>query len=431
MRFITKLTTILALALMLAMAATANAADKVTYKDGRTIEGVIVEENDSFIKFLVKIGTIETERLIFKDDIKSIERDVKTPGKTPGNDATAPTNSDSKRDALSIPEGATKVAFLKLGDAEAGADMVGPYLNGKAIMESARILRALPKEERPDIVVLHIDSGGGAVAEIEDIIEAIHEDLKKDFRVVCWIEFAISGAAFTAMNVEELYFFPEGSMGGNVAYSGNKAMSGEGLMYILEVGERVSKNGRLNPYIMRSMQIFGTLSADIDENGNVTWHWQGADDPSPPIGEYVVSRRDEILTLNSLDALKFGISRGTAKTKDELAKLMGCDEWVEVGQRANDYQTEFRNNVKNAEVKLGEVFTKLQMVLQAPALDAEGVVRNVGRARKYLAQMRSLVRGAPSLEKYSFMAGVPQLTDEWFEEVDRELKNRIREANRD
>jgi hypothetical protein len=319
--------------------------------------------------------------------------------------------------------------------------MVGPFLNGNAMMRSADLLRELPDEQKPDIVVLHIDSGGGAVAEIEDIMTAINDDLKKDFRVVAWIESAISGAAFTAMNVEELYFMTSGHLGGNVAFSmgsgGATAMDGQGLEWILGIGEEVSRQGRLNPYIMRSMQIFGTLTADVREgpNGNkeVKWYWapEGVDYKELPHGEIMVSPEDKILTLNSLDALRLGVSKGTADTKQELAEAMGCVEWVEVGQEANDYQTEFREKVGRAQTRLNTAFREMQIALGwadgAPSNRITGA--NLAKAQRKLAEIRRLARNAPSMKKYwggfSQFGGFEQFFDYW-EEVMDNVRERAR-----
>ena len=50
-----------------------------------------------------------------------------------------------------------------------------------------------------------------------------------------------------------------------------KAMEGEGLQWVLSIGEMLSKRGGYNPLLMRAMQILMPLSCDIDADGNVVW----------------------------------------------------------------------------------------------------------------------------------------------------------------
>ncbi len=423
-KLITKFRTLAALAVaLLVMAMPAFAGDVVRLKDGTVYEGTIKKETDEYLFLVITVGSIEYEKLVFLNDVESIERE--TPAGDGANDAEADrTTPASTGDEMVIPDGATKIAFVTLGDQERGWDMVGPFLYGNAIKESTRILRELPERERPDIVVLKVDSGGGAVAELESIVDAIHNDMKKDFRVVGWVESAISGASFTVMNCEEIIFMTAGHCGGNVAYSmgpgGAVAMEGLGLAQILEAGREVAKNGRHDPLVFKAMQVFMTLSCDIDEEtGVITWY-------DGPYGEYLVSPEDEILTLNSIDALKYGISIGTADTKEEVAELLGCTEWVEVGHEADEYQREFRQAVGRAQTELNELFAKLDVALRYAGQARTLGERNakIGQARRHLRQMKSLVRQADSLEKYYRSAIAPNgLTPSWFREMDRRLRD--------
>lgn len=422
------LTALIATLALLCAPGIAHAADVVTLKDGTVLEGEIIQENDAYVVIKIVVGGIEQTHLKVRDEIASVERDTPqaAPDEADGRDtpqAGRDDNSSEDEDAT-IPDGVTRVAFLRLGERSTGKDMVGPFLNGNAIRESARILRDLPENQRPDVVVLHVDSGGGAVAELDDIIFAIQEDLKRDFRVVAWIKFAISGAAFTAMNAEEIVFESSGQMGGNVAFiqtpSGTRADRGDFLQVMLEYGRRVANNGRIDPKVMWAMQKNEyTLSADIDADGRVTWY----DDDR---GQYVVSAYDKVLTLNALNAFKFGISKGIADNKQELMEVLGVTEWVEVGEKADEYQSEFRDNVWKAQSQGQRLFVQFQIAAQAAqqARDEDDFSRQLGRAKRYLRQLRSLVRRAPSLERYMGM------TPEWFDQMEEILRDIAEQANR-
>jgi len=276
---------------------------------------------------------------------------------------------------------------------------------------------AKAKAQKPDVIVLVVDSGGGALVEVQPLSDLIHEELKKDYRVVGWIKSAISAASLTIFNCEEIYMMREGNVGGTVAFipgaggGGNKAIDGADLEQVLAAGEEISKRGNRNPLIMRAMQQFMVLSADIDENGQVIWY-EGDQ------GKYLVNPEDRILTLNSIDAEKFGISKGTADTKAELVRLMGIKEWVEVGQKADEDQRAFRDNVRKVRARIGTIQAEYTLAVGAAgsAQNEKERGRYVGRARSILGELRSLVRRAPSVELYM------GLTKEFFEDREEELR---------
>ncbi len=399
------------------------AEDTVTLKSGEVLRGEIVQESDAFVVLRIEIGDLEQRKILVMGEIESIVRDAAsrdTNDNTSARDDARPVRGDRRASAPrsgdgAIPRGTTGVAFVRLGDSNRNRDMVGPYLNGKAIQRSTEILRELPDDQQPSIVVLEIDSGGGAVAELEDIIYAIQEDLKRDYRVVAWIRNAISGAAFTAMNCEEIVFMSSGRLGGNVAFDPSTMQAAEGafLDQMLEYGTQVANNGRIDPKVMHAMQIFMTLSCDIDDSGRVTWY-------DTDQGEFLVSPQDEILTLNAIDAEKFGISLGIADTREELMGILGVEEWVVVGEKADEFQEEWRDNVWTADARSQELFSKMQIALDlARGAQSErqlGVQLN--KARRYLGTLRGLVRRADSLERYGQLPPqtmeIQGLSREWF-----------------
>jgi len=386
--------------------ADAFAADKIYLKDGRVLEGEIGREGDSFLYIMIRIGGVEQQQLILKETIERIERDVETedePARPEG-------RQDPEQKQRLIDSGATKIAFITLGDPP--HDMVGPYMNAGALRESIELL----EDDEPDIVVLWVNSGGGALAEVPRLRDTIVRRLKPDYRTVVWVESAISAAAMTSITVEELYFMSKGNFGAAVAFTTDgasaQAAEGDALEQLLRFGEELSNEGNHDPLIMRAMQTETNLSCDIDEYGRITWR----DDLS---GEHVVSTDSRILTFNAIDAEKYGLSRGTADTKDELAALLQAGEWVEVGQDAEGYMLEFRENVARAEVEIGEAFQKLQIALEAGEF---------GRARRFLGELRSWARRAPSWTEYS-AGGAPPLTRDLFRDIERRI-NEMRGARR-
>lgn len=423
---------LIAAALALLAAVSPALADKLHLKDGRVLDGEVTKETDSFIYFRIIVGGIEQEQLFARNDIKKIERDEEAkkpadPAPVPAPATTAVTKTpvtkpapapapapgqapaeeahDPKEETKAPDDDAVKVTFITL------EDEVGKLLNADALEESFNI--AMDKGD-PDIIVLVIDSGGGALLEVQPLSDVIHEKMKKEVRVVGWIRSAISAASLTIFNCEEIYMMTEGHVGGTVAFvqdgGGAKAAQGAALEQVLRLGEMISIRGGYDPLIMEAMQHWMVLSADIDANGVVTWHRGDK-------GEYMVNPKDRILTLDAPDSVKFGVAKGIADTKDDLLKLMKIDEWKEVAPEADEYQQEFRNNVRKVESRLGEIMRTFQLYLTSAQGSDDDKERGlyVGRARNSLAELRSMIKRAPSMSKYTIF------NDKWFRDQNEDL----------
>lgn len=399
-------------ALAVALTPARAVADTIVLKDGTKIEGTITDEKPDFVWITVKIGELKKPRLVNRSEIKEIVRDKPADGGAETGskpEAGAPaTGKDGEKAAPRIPEGATKVAVISQ------EEMVGPFMNADAFKYAVSLI---PKDQKPDIIVMRINSGGGALIEVPKLMDLIQKDLKPEYRVVAWIESAISAAAMTAMNCEEIYMMKRGNLGGAVAFSMTgpgkaQAMKDEGLEMVLKLGEQIAKNGRYDPLVIRAMQEFMALSANIDEDGRVTWQ-------NDENGQFLVNRKDRILTLNAENALKFKVSKGTADTLPELMTLMGVQEWVEVGKPADAHMVEFRDNVQKAQVELEAIQQKLNIVISAANATQTQKDRDgkFGEARRLIERMQSLVRRAPSLEVYSGLT--PEQFRRMFDELER------------
>ncbi|MCA9305565.1 MAG: hypothetical protein R3B46_07155 [Phycisphaerales bacterium] len=368
-----RLVSILAAIVLLALTSAPALADKITTIGGITHEGVIVRENNSYIVIKVNSDGEEVTKVFFLTEIKSIERGPAEP------------IADALR-AKAIPPEATRIAFITLGDQRDRKDIIGPFVNDDALRESIQLLDALPDVEKPEIVVLWIDSGGGLLVETEKLINTIHADMKPKYRTVVWVRSAISAACMVSMVSEEIYMMTNAPIG---------------AMTLIQQVDRVSRLGKHNPLIARAMSRCAPdfdrndLTADIDEHGNVTLF-------DGPQGEHMVCKKTDILVFTAIDAVKFGLARGIADTKNELATLLGCKEWIEVGHGANDFQARFREQVKLAEQQVGELQQKLNIALQFAHAAENDPERNaqLARALNFLRDMRAIVRRAPSLEFY-------------------------------
>ena len=398
------------------LAASPAQADKLHLKDGRVLDGKVVREGKGFIYFKVKVGTLESEQLFVQSDITKIERDDPAP-KTDENikkdeDAKADAkNGDAKADAPKH-TGATRVAILNFGPpAEwqgAVGNMVGLEVNAAAFK------RALPllEKAKAEIVVIRINSGGGASAEMPKFHELFEGEYKNKFRTVCWVESAISCAAMSPWVLEEFYFMSKGNMGACTEFSGRlNASTGMRLEMVLASMEKASIKGKKDPRIMRAMEIQEPLSVDVDENGEV--HWR-----QDELGQFLLNRKEEVFTINAQDAVKFKFAKGIADTREQLAKAMGLQEVEWVAQDATDLIDKNMRDVDSSYKRFNAVIQKYEAAAaladQIDDKQRRGIM--LADAKRYLAEIKQMLGLNPNF------AGFIGLPDGWVPTQEERLK---------
>lgn len=403
-----------------AMAQFSFAEDTIHLKDGTVVKGEIERELEGSVWIKTAIGQINSTQFILSDDIKSIERDSAAPAPD-AKPANTPKVELSPRRA-----GVPRAAVISL------EGTVGIQMTAKTLMDLIPVLERELGNDGTGIVVFKINSGGGLLLEIQKLSDVIHNEYKKRFRTVSWIESAISAAAMTSHCIEEIYFLPEGSYGACTGWSGALvAVKGRGLEGVLYEMEKISARGGYNPFIMRAMQILEPLSCTIDERtGDVTWYQTGD-------GQYLVSASDKILTFTAPEALKYKFSKGTAANLDELTKAMGYQEIDWVGEdrsgfiypisKAEDIMLSYREKVTQDEKRTNEYFANYQAArAMAESAPRETRPRFVGRARSHLKKIEAMVRNNPNFALLTWGMSIEDWERDWLEVQEEELRNLLR-----
>jgi len=394
-----KLAALVAAMTAVLFAGRAAADDTVVLNDGTTVTGEIVRELDGNVWLLEKIGSIEIERFYSKGQISEIVRDApaasdrdadRDTGREGRESASKPRSSGSR-----VPKGA--VISLE--------GTVGIQMTAKKLEELIPTLEDELGTDGTGIVVFKINSGGGMAIEVPRLNEVIQEEYKPRFRVVSWIESAISAAAMTSHVIEEIYFMPRGNYGACTAFNPAqfRAAAGRSLETYLYQMEQVSALGGYDHRIMRAMQIDVPLRASIDDRtGQVTWF------ESTDAGEHLINPAGEILTFNSETARKFQFSKGTASTLDELTDLLQLTEVEWVGRwtperiypisRAESEMIRFREDVTEDDNRFREYANNYQIAVNA-ARGANDEVRGalVGRAKRELRKIERMQRRNPNM----------------------------------
>jgi hypothetical protein len=329
-------------------------------------------------------------------------------------------SKDAKKDEEKKPAGKkltgvpTRVAILNFGlpqSAQGRAeDMVGREVNAYAWKQ------VIPKLEKAkvDVVVVRINSGGGALNEMAPFQRLYQNEYKKRFRTVAWIENAISCAAMSPWPLKEMYFLPEGRIGGCTAFNGGslQQIPRDRLEFLLAEMEEVSRWADRDPKIMRSMQILEPLSANVDENGNAKFFQDLS-------GKIILNPAGEILTLTAPQALAVGFSSGTAATPEELMKAMGISEYEFVAKDASDFIDKNIIDCDTATKRFREYQAQYGLARGAAEQFRGDPARQdaaIGRARQALRKMQDTGRINPNLPMFN------NLDDAWFQEQERELK---------
>lgn len=422
----------------------AGAADRLKLKDGRVLEGEVIRELDGYIWFKYRVNNIEQQSMFLPSEIEALERDVSMDARPKATEAVAaatPARSDAP--AARRVAGVKRGAVLSLGDNE--NNMVGMYMMAEPLRRAIPLL----EEDKIDIVVLYIHSGGGYLYEIQKLSDVIHLEYKKRFETVAWIGTAISAAAMTAHCLENIYFMPQGNYGACTGFSGRlNAMKGRGLEEVLYMMEEISRRGGHDPKIMRAMQISsdpdevrelqiepptGALSASFDENGRVIWY---QDETS---GQHVLNPKGgvKVLTFNAAEAEKFQFSKGTAATLEDLTRLMGYSEIEWVGERrpgyiwpisrAEDMQMKFRAKTAQDEKLLQQYWTTYQQAIAFARAEQDRSRRGsfVGRARQELEKIKAMVRNNPNFRVFILGMEEDEYKD-FIEQQERLLRDLMR-----
>lgn len=424
---------------MFAFVSGAVASDKVTLKDGTVLEGTITREVGGIVWIKAKIGGIEQEKMLLPEEVKQIAREGESAGskdaaaEDPSDKGDGPMTAALSEDGT-VPEykpGVPRGMVITLGDEENG-HMVGVYMTAEILK---RALPTMEKElgtDRTGILVLRIHSGGGYGAEVPKLSDVIENDLKPRFRVVAWIDHAISAAAMTAHGVEEIYFTTDGEYGSCTGFYGDADHPVEGfeLQEALAEMERISDRGKHDRRIMRSMQIQEPLSAHIDETTGEVKYYQDATS-----GDILVNREKWILCFNANSALKVRFSSGTADSLSDLARLMKVPEIQWVGKevkgvpwpisKAEEMQIKFRRQTKEDANATDRLFTEYNRKLAA-ARAAQPADRPafVGQARQAFERIKAMFRNNPNQKIWMFRG--EEGYKRWVEEQEKILRDLLK-----
>lgn len=205
------------------------------------------------------------------------------------------------------------------------------------------VMMGLAQERNPEAVVLALDSPGGRVEEMDEIVDQILEAQtgSNSTRVVAWVELGGSAAALTALSCREIIMKPHGRMGSATMVYGD----GTEVPEAETAGEH--KNAAMREARRRQVAAITNRPAELqlamEKPGELLWHhpehgfattmksttdgWTSYDDStSAP------------LALAAHECVKLGVAKGIA------ADIQGVFDLLEISPEAKVIDIDLADN---------------------------------------------------------------------------------------
>jgi hypothetical protein len=316
------------------------------------LEGRLVEVGQWHVTIEAELAGEVRRRTIFTGDLLAV------------GSAGQPSDAGEAAPDLSPKKGSSKRPGSVAADRDQPGVFVLPLKNTVGVYvrheEMEKMAEHADQFGPGQIIVLLIDSPGGAVTEMEKIHDTLMA-IKKRHRLVAWIKEAISAACATALHCDEIYFMTEGTAGAMTAFNAatGQAWKDEELKeWLKRAGEWAAAGGR-SPYIAEAMiHAPRLLSYDKDpETGKVTFY----NDLS---GEFALSRQGENLVFTASQAVHCGFADGIADTEAELATVLDLPGWHEKDDFGRKMAEEWFQTVEEAQREIPKLSARLSFAGQ-------------------------------------------------------------------
>lgn len=270
-------------------------ADAVVLNDGRRFDGTYVSETDELIVFDVRSGGATIRAKYKKVNVASIEREIK--------------------------EGPGYYALPIVGP-------IGFHEGVETFVSAEAFQKALHKvrESGAEYVILVIDTPGGSIDEMNQIVSAISS--AKDLHFVAYVTNALSAGAVIAMTCPEIYMAPNGTIGAALPWTvgpdGMPKNIEEKFHSIIRADFRnVTTGGGHSTLLLRGMSETEIELWVVEVQGKP----KVIDVASTSPEGRLLKPKGQILTLTSNEALACGLSSGTLNKVDEIKNHLGLLAW--------------------------------------------------------------------------------------------------------
>ena len=307
--------TVFAGVLALMAAAEVSQADVLQMQNGRTIEGLVVQEGDAAVVVAIKTagGFIRTRFL--RSEIVRITR---APLSEPAVRRDVEENGGvGPEPAAALPSHSYYVIPIS---GEIGRAVTKDVV--EAALREARL-------RNPDVVVLEINSPGGHVLELKAILGLLADH--RDLRLVAYVKNALSEAAAIAVACTEVYVDRSSRIGGALSFAAGKndlPKDFENLYQHVWRGtcQQAVQIGRRSPLIAEGMTNPAIELFIANVGGKLT-----VSSKAPVDGAIPFKRRGRLLTLTSREAVECGLAVAEIGDYTQLGVELGVPGWRKQG----------------------------------------------------------------------------------------------------
>lgn len=333
----------------------AGGIDEVTFRDGKVVRGEILEETETQIRMKVVQFGIEAVTTFEKRDVLSVSRNVGGGGAA---EAAAPapsgrTSASARTSERRTNEDAANRVYVVKLEGKFGEEITQTPIreavrdaqrNGAThiVFELSNDWSANELEDLPDDAAAF-----DQLFRAEEIHPIFTEEIPRqwdpDPEVVFWVRRAMGGAAFLPLVCKNIYFHPEGKMGGvgNLGdlfgSTGSERVREKQKSLRMGHAEGAALHGGYPVEIVRAMadrryvysyRMEGGRPIFIEEfpdpsKGEILLTDHGEDEFEDTIEQLARSQGNDTLTLDAELAQKLGVSKGTVQTLDDLIFAMG------------------------------------------------------------------------------------------------------------
>jgi ATP-dependent protease ClpP protease subunit len=414
----------------LILAAMPALGDTIMRKDGSTVTGTIVSEDDKAVVLeVVKYGV--TARVpVLKTEISEI---MKGPVPAPASPATKPATPEKQGPSYYvIPISGT-----------IGVDSTADGL--KRALADARV-------KKPDYLFLVFDTPGGHIAEMNAMIDLLNKS--KDLKPRAYVRRAISAGALLVSACEEVYMEAGATIGASVPYQ----LGPNGTPKDVEAKFRSAflANARTTAELHGHsvLVVAGMIDADlelflVEKDGK-----KAVVERAPNATAVPLKKKGAILSLTATEAVECGLAKVVLDSLDSAHLAFGHPQWHRMIAPGAHIMTQKGNDgrraemIRQAEEKRRQFFEKMAAelgeldrdipIVQAKGKAAEDTLRSLNAQLddeidevegEYNQQRRTINAGGhPAVARDALLRRAGEIRDAKMLEIRRRFQPQIADA---
>ncbi len=416
--------------------------DKLILRTGKIIEGQVLEETDTQVKFMVVAAGIGAPRWFDKSEVLKIERGEVAPAD--------PVKKDPVKAGDTRP---TKTAEKATGSKVYMIELKGRF--GEDITQTP--IRDALKDARKngaDFLIFKMDNEWSA-NELEEIpadaiagefdelfraeemtpifVNEIPREWEKQPKVIFWVKQAMGGAAFLPFICKDMYFASDARMGGigNLSLmfgsTGDEVVRqkqeslrmghAEGWAIVGGYDYRILKAMAQIRYVLSYKWVGGKpvfIEAMPSSPDEILLTDDGLEDRADSIQELARGQGNDVLTLDADTAKKLLISKGTVDTLDDLLFSLGISRnYQRVDDRSNQIMEGWTRALTYAKKDLRRLWQEFNEVQVQPPGDYSARSRARGARIAKLEEMKRIIRRFDEALNARFYRqyGIPGIAD--------------------